>query len=616
MGSDRSSADVDVQATGPVLSMVETDAGAETSPRVLVVDDNPKIHEDFRKILAHPRCESESLRELQSALLGKANDADVFASQPTFKVDVASQGQIGVELASRAIREGNSYAVAFVDVRMPPGWDGVETTRRLWDVDDDLHVVLCTAYSDYSWDDLTVRLGASDKLLILKKPFDSVEVRQLARALAEKWRLLRKSRRHAKDLERKVHRRTRELDETNRKLKSEMAERARMEADLQRAQRLETLGVLAAAMRHEINNPLAYVSANLEFVASELEQLTRMSGHHADPYCHLADSMSALREAQVGAERIAQIVRDVTLFSRRERDETRQFDVHDALGRALKVAGNEIRHRAHLVREFSSANRVLGDQARMEQVFVNLLVNAAQAIPEGRVEQNTIRVCTRALPQSDAVQVEIEDTGRGIPADQLQRIFEPFFTTKGPGMGLGLPICQTIVKTVGGEIVVESEVGKGTKLKVTLPVAHGTMEDSPRVCVPVKGDSRPGSSERRLLVVDDSPEILRAIRRGLRSFDLTTAESGRQALDACREGQFDLILCDLMMPDLTGMDVYRELKAHQPGLESRMVFMTGGAFTDGSRDFLDTVPNRIIEKPFAHHELEATLAATLAELDA
>src|ERR1700742_4851177 len=154
--------------------------------RILVIDDNQAIHDDFRKVLRKRQSGNDNLAEAEAELFG---DDATEVSLPEFQIDSAFQGQEGLALIEKSLQEGRPYALAFVDVRMPPGWDGVETTARIWEVDQEVHIVICTAYSDYSWDEMLERLGRSDRLVILKKPFDNIEVLQLANALTEKWRL-------------------------------------------------------------------------------------------------------------------------------------------------------------------------------------------------------------------------------------------------------------------------------------------------------------------------------------------------------------------------------------------------------------------------------------------
>jgi CheY-like chemotaxis protein len=239
---------------------------------------------------------------------------------------------------------------------------------------------------------------------------------------------------------------------------------------------------------------------------------------------------------------------------------------------------------------------VHASEARLGQVFLNLIVNAAQAIPEGQADQNEIRLVTRR-GEGDHVVVEVIDTGPGISPDVLPRLFTPFFTTKpvGVGTGLGLSICRRLVSAIGGEITVETEVGKGTTFRVTLPATVATAPAARRETADL-----PAPRRGRILVVDDEEAIGRSIRRLVgRDHDVTALTQATEALQLIGSGQrFDIILCDVMMPVMTGMDLYGELERVAPDQAARVVFLTGGAFTPTARAFLDGVKNVTIEKPF------------------
>ena len=267
------------------------------------------------------------------------------------------------------------------------------------------------------------------------------------------------------------------------------------------------------------------------------------------------------------------------------------------------MASNEIRHRARTVTEFADVKDVEANDARLGQVFLNLLVNAAQALPEGSADKNEIRVVTRQSGPDEVV-VEVRDTGSGIPPQSLSRIFDPFFTTKaiGVGTGLGLSICHRIILGFQGQIAVESEVGKGTVVRVTLPVAKGV----PAVTSTIPVTGPPGRS-CRVLFVDDEPVLGPLVRRALApAHEVTCAASGREALAAIDRGDvFDVILCDLMMPEMSGMDLHEALMQRYPEHAAKMVFMTGGAFTTRARQFLEKVSNPRLDKPFKRDQLRA-----------
>jgi nitrogen-specific signal transduction histidine kinase/ActR/RegA family two-component response regulator len=395
-----------------------------------------------------------------------------------------------------------------------------------------------------------------------------------------------------------------------------------MSEQLAISERMASAGMLAAGVAHEINNPLAVIMANLDFVITLLGQLApdvrlldrkrreveRLEGDADGLEGRLQEADGPLLDAREAAERIRGIVRDVKLFSRPHNEERGAVDVRSVIESSIRMAWNEIRHRAHLVKEYGDVPMVESNEARLGQVLLNLLVNAAQAMPEGRASRNEIRIVTKTAASGHVV-IEVRDTGTGIPSAILSRVFDPFFTTKavGVGTGLGLSLCHRMVTDLGGEIAVESEVGKGTTFQVTLPPA--TSE--PRGVAQAKLAKEPA---RRLsvLVVDDEVAIGRALQRSLdRYHDVVVLTSGKEALSRIASGErFDVILSDLMMPEVTGLDLHEELCRIAPDQAERMIFLTGGAFTDRARDFLDRVPNPRLEKPFEVANILALIAGT------
>jgi PAS domain S-box-containing protein len=378
----------------------------------------------------------------------------------------------------------------------------------------------------------------------------------------------------------------------------------KMESRLALAERMASVGTLAAGVAHEINNPLAYVLANVDFVATELHTMKAEI-----PANRLEEVGQALQEARHGAERVRRIVRDLKTFSRAEEEKRELIDVRPVIESAINMAWNEIRHRARLVKDFGAVAPIEANPSRLGQAVLNLLVNAAQAIPIGRADRNEIRAATRTDASGRSV-IEISDTGCGMPAHMLSRIFDPFFTTKpiGLGTGLGLSICQGIVSALDGEISVESEVGKGSLFRISLPPARDLAP------APVLEPHRQKSAGvARVLVVDDEPLIGRVMRRALRAdFDVVTIECAREALDRIVAGEhFDVILCDLMMPEMTGMELHAELTAFDRSLAQRMIFVTGGAFTESAQDFLDREGILRAEKPVDVPSIRALIHSLL-----
>jgi PAS domain S-box-containing protein len=382
-------------------------------------------------------------------------------------------------------------------------------------------------------------------------------------------------------------------------------EREQAQAKLAQAERLASIGMLAAGVAHEVNNPLSYVVGSLELA------LRRLSGADRAPALRLTEIDEKLRDALQGAERVRTVVRDLKVFSRVQDARPSAVDLRSAVQAALHMAHNEIRHRARVVRDLLAVPAVWAEEGRVGQVLLNLVVNAAQAIPEGDAERNEIRVATRTTDEGWA-QLEISDSGAGIAPDQLPKIFDPFFTTKpeGVGTGLGLSICHAIVTDLGGRIEVASTPGKGTTFRVLLPPAGRAVESR----APDQAEGVTASRRASVLVIDDEPLILKMVAQMLSvEHEVTCEPTAKAALERIRGGQrFDAILCDLMMPQVTGMDLYESLLEIAPKQAQSMLFLTGGAFTARAQAFLDKVPNATIEKPFDSATLVTRVRKLLA----
>jgi PAS domain S-box-containing protein len=379
-----------------------------------------------------------------------------------------------------------------------------------------------------------------------------------------------------------------------------VADRKALQLQLVMAERMASLGRLAAGVAHEVNNPLAYVLLNLELAVDAVARQADGRG--------LEDLARFLGAAREGSERVRRIVRSLTTFGRGDDEALGPVDVHRALDTALQIVESRYRHRAQLERDYRATRPAQASEFRLGQVFVNLIVNAADAIAEGDRERNAIRVRTYDTPDL-RVAIEIADTGCGIAPSIREHIFDPFFTTKpiGAGSGLGLSICHGIVASFGGEIALVRTGDEGSTFRMVVPASETA---TPATATPERG---PGVARRRarVLVVDDEPNVTEIIARALDSYDVTVAESGKKARELCESHDFDVILCDVTMPDFDGVDLWEALHASGQGLERRMAFMTGGTFSSRAREFLARVPNRCIEKPFGITPLEEMIEAVL-----
>jgi len=383
-------------------------------------------------------------------------------------------------------------------------------------------------------------------------------------------------------------------------------ERQRLLGKLEEAERFAALGRLAASVGHEINNPLAYVSMNVDLAAVQINAFRR--GHEGS----VADfeALSAmLSDCRIGLDRIRDVVRDLQRLSRKSGLRREAFSLNGLVDESLAMARNAIQHRAVVRKQYGDSPMVVGDRSAIGQVILNLVLNAAQALPEGRAEANAITLKT--CQQDGTIIVEVSDTGAGIAPHVLPHIFDPFFTTKevGEGTGLGLAVSCRIVADHGGRIEVDSQIGRGSSFRVVLPIAGPPIETSLSRTKPPRDEA---PVRRRILVVDDVPAIGRTIAAALPEHEVIVAAQAAEAFVRFAANEvYDVILCDLMMPDLNGRDVVERLKIQWPHLAERVVFMTGGAFTAESREFLQRTPYPVLTKPFSIDDLRAAVMARM-----
>ena len=372
-------------------------------------------------------------------------------------------------------------------------------------------------------------------------------------------------------------------------------------ARVAQAERLAALGTLAAGMAHEINNPLTYVLLNLDCAMRALELMADVSNRD-----RVEQVEKLVQSALEGAERIRGITSGIRAFSRAEDVRRIPLDVRAVLDGALRMVMHEIRHRARLSKVYRDVPLVLASEGRLGQVFLNLLTNAVQAMPEEDASTHELRIATSTDGEGNAV-IEIGDTGCGIPPHLVGRIFEPFFTTKpiGHGTGLGLSISHGIVQSLGGEITVTSQVDIGSSFRVVIPPlrragAHDGSADD--------GAAR-SAMRRRVLVVDDDRGVCDALQAALSlEHEVVAAQSSQEAMALVGvDVRFDLILCDVHMPEVSGIGLYQRLLSASPALAARVIFMTAGTFTQRGRDFLAAADRPLLEKPLDLSAVRALL---------
>ena len=578
--------------------------------RILVIDDNPSIHEDFRKILGP--IDARLAEELD------ADEASLFGDEPetsqagSFHLDSAFQGEEGLEKVRAAVAAGSPYAVAFVDVRMPPGWDGIETITHLWAEFPDLQIVICTAYSDYAWDEIAKAVGNTDHVLVLKKPFDNVEVLQMAHALSKKWQLTRIAQRQLAELDALVHQRTAELRAANAQLTLEMAERAATEEALRQAQKMEAMGRLAAGVAHDFNNMLTVILGYASILQS------------GDPPLD-ADSTASLRQVEQAGERAAALTRQLLAYSRKQVIQRRPLALNDLVAQTVGMLRRVIGEHITLEMQLAPAlPLILADAGNIDQIVMNLALNARDAMPDGgQLTISTAAVeidaasCARhpdARPGAH-VALTVRDSGHGMDAATLSRIFDPFFTTKEPGKGTGMGMATVhgVVKQHHGWIEVQSAPGRGTVFRVLLPVSEALVAE-PRLEPTGPAAPAADAGSRTILVVEDEEMVREFIVQALSSlgYRILPAANGHEALEvwATRRDDIDLLLTDMVMPgSISGRQLAQTLFGEKPGL--KIIFTSGYSPESLGPEFEQETAHEFLAKPFHTDRLAAAIAARL-----
>lgn len=604
-GRSASEGEAGAQAILPKAGNVAGQASTLGNNRILVVDDNPAIHDDFRKVLGGTREPQADLMNAEAALFGEEIAPLVTAN---FEIESAYQGQEALAKVEQSMASGRPYAVAFVDVRMPPGWDGIETVLRIWQVYPELQVVICTAYSDYSWEEMIRKLGSSDNLVILKKPFDNVEVLQLACAFSHKWELNRRANLKLDELGQMVASRTNELELANQELRREIQERLQAERQLRHAQKMEAIGQLAAGVAHDFNNILTVIHGHSSMLLMRLGE----QGPHA----------KSLTEIRHSAERAANVVRQLLMFSRKQILQFRNVDLGDVIRSVSGMLRQLVGEQVVLETECDKGlPPVFADRGMIEQVTVNLALNARDAMPRGGQVKLRCREVnldeTVVKPDSDArpgrfVCFTVSDTGCGIDAEGLTHLFEPFYTTKeaGKGTGLGLATVFGIVKQHQGWIEVQSQVNVGTTFCLYFPVSSQSCQkaaDAPELVM------QPTGNETILLAEDESSlrEMVEEILK-LQGYRVLTAASGPAALEVWHreERRIDLLLTDMVMPGgMMGTDVAAELRRTNPDL--KVIYTTG--YSPGVAGTMHSLEEGVnfLPKPYSPNRLAGIIRKCL-----
>ena len=536
-----------------------TDKKNRLKYRILVIDDNPAIHDDFKKILIKGKSSSDTLRDMDAALFGSPS---LSSSSATFEIESAAQGKDGLETAQKAMDEGNPFSLSFVDVRMPPGWDGIETIGRVWEICPDLQVVLCTAYSDYSWQEIRNILGETDSLLILKKPFDNVEVLQMAHALCRKWELTRKWAKHRVFTEELIEKRTRELQQAI--SAAEAVNKAKRQ--------------FIANMSHEIRTPINGIIG-----MSELALTSDPDGVHSG-IIHTIN-----KEAYI----LLTLINDILDFSKIEAGKLDLEHIPFNLRMLVEDVGNFFLYAAQKknleIIVFLPPDipvMIIGDPGRLRQVLMNLMGNAVKFTERGEI---CLRgECVEVYGDRITIKFGISDTGVGIPAAKQHLIFESFTqadsstTRKYGGTGLGITISKQLVELMGGEIALESEENKGSTFWFT---ACFERQKDHHILPPLQSA---GLEKRRMLIVEPNPTRRHFLMAYLNYWGCACVEasSGASALEKINEEgpdpNIDLMIMNLELPDMDGFLLAKTVRAPDrfPALPI-LAFTSAGMREDG-----------------------------------
>ena len=561
----------------------------ERNRRILVIDDNESIHKDFKAILCGGDLDTSSIDKVEATIFGGKKPK----TQTTTSFDVSSayQGKEGLEMICKAVDEGRPYAMAFVDVRMPPGWDGIETIQRVWKEYSDLQVVICTAYSDYQWHEIVKKLGESEKLLILKKPFDNMEVHQLACALTKKWHLVQQARIKQKELERIVNRRTHELEETNKELAVALKEAE--EASQAKSEFL-------ANMSHEIRTPMNSIIGFAEVLAEE--DLTKEQKQYVE---HI----------RTASHNLLDIINDILDFSKIEAGkldtdiiDCSMEELFDNMETLLYPMADE----KHLAFEIQRCDplpkQIRTDPVRVKQCLINLINNAIKFTKAGHVY---VKVSTLKRNNKDFIRFDVEDTGMGIHPDKQKTIFESFSqadsgtTRRFGGTGLGLTITKELTSLLGGELSLTSEPKKGSVFTLIIPAnidvdslpTLGDYKAAKKQAQKTSEQPKQAKFSGRVLVAEDARanQMLIELLLQKAGFEVTIVENGKEAVDKCRSEKFDMIFMDIQMPIMNGHEATKQIRAD--GITTPIIALTASAMKGDEDKCLNAGCDGYLAKP-------------------
>lgn len=579
------------------MQSLVSDCDQPQNRRILVIDDNPAIHEDFRKIFTSAI--TASLDDAESAFFGVASEATEVGLD--VEIDSAHQGEEGLQKAIAAISQGLPYAMAFVDMRMPPGWDGLTTIERLWEVAPDLQIVICSAYSDNSWSDICKRLGRSDRLLILKKPFDNAEVCQLALALTEKWNLAKQANLKRTELQKLVDERTREIEAKD--------------IVLRQKHKLEAVGSLAGGIAHEFNNLLQAIRGYTCFAREEVPT----DGQAYEDLGYVIDA----------TDRASGIASQLLSFSRRKTAKKSLVQARKISKLAWEMINPLLPSNIETTIDLSNEPMLVnGDADLLSQALLNLCINARDAMPKGGQLRISLRQqilserkgcpvsATEPLLASGQYAVfSVSDTGCGMSIEVQERIFEPFYTTKevGKGTGMGLAIVFSALQDIAGMVTVESKEGFGSTFRLFLPVSSQQADDVGSTVDPSFERALFGSET--VLLAEDNEMVRTVTARMLR-------HAGYRVIEACDAEEaiaiflehvdvIKLVILDVIMPKASAMEVADRIESINP--EIKFIYCTGYDQDDLFENGLTDSSFKVIQKPIEPETLFSAIRDTLNE---
>ena len=581
--------------------------------RILIIDDNVAIHNDFRKILLASTDPRPELESLERSLFGESSHS-VKSDRRLYEIESAYQGEEGYRMIKDAIDQQRPFSTAFVDMRMPPGWDGVETIQKLWSVDPDLQVLICTAFSDYSWSQIADRLGNSDQLLILRKPFDAAEVCQIAAAMTEKRRLTEASRMTVASLEQSVDQKTSELRHQMHERELAQQQLLDKERQLRESQKLEAVGMLAGGIAHEFNNLLQIILSYAQFSLAAAE---------SDKIRH--DLQNIIK----AGDRAKSLTRQLLGFSRRKPLSRSNVDVNEVVNETVDLAQPLLGSRIKIRKQLDCESAVVhADSDELQQALLNFCINSRDAMDStGELTLSTNCVdldeayCGKdaVLKPGPFVCISISDTGCGMTPEVVNRIFEPFFTTKevGTGTGLGMAMVYGLVKQHQGHIEVDSQVGQGTTFRIFLPaVTSQANSETTSMQTPLHCKPRLHADQSATILVADDEELLRQVSRRIlqdAGYQVITASDGQQAVDQVhRLGEaIDLAILDVMMPNMTGRQACEVIRQLDPCLP--LLFCTGHDPTASNGEVPEGYP--VVHKPYSADQLVSSVRELLGNRD-